>query len=175
MAFPSSVSAPPETNLAPDIEQEPLLAEVLPPASADMAQMLVDGLRPAVRPQRTAADVWAIAREYTEKGGLLDLTEDVATLAALEAEVRQGDLELKERVETIAKLVNHRVNAKRAHIAVQKDRNTLLTHEQFQAFLADVFEVLQRHLGNDLMLLRRIGLDMGEVLTRMQQRSAAGV
>ena len=175
-----SDAPPPEQPLPWDLDA-PVELDALevvggtPVSVADFTvdQMIHDAARPLVKPKRMTADVWAIAREYAETGGLLDMTEDIASLSEVEQKVRRhSKLHLSDKATIIGQLVERRVRAKKTHMSVQKDLDMVITHDRFMALLEDFTEVLMEHLGDDPQLLRRIGNDIGRVVQRWQVRGA---
>jgi len=126
-----------------------------------------------------AADVWAVMREYVESGGLLDLAEDVAALSALEQEVRREadeddpELNKKDKVDAIVKIVEKRGRLKESYLKMHKERQNFITFEMFSMFLEDLFQILNQHIKNPA-LLQEIGEDLAQAAQIMRRRINGG-
>ena len=141
--------------------------------------VLRDSSQPESRPSRMAPDVWRVMREYVEGGGLLDLAEDVATLSALEMEVREhansnpDEVTVKDKLDAIVKIVDKRGRLKESYLKMHKDRQNFITYEMFSVFLEDLYEILSNHIQNP-DLLRAIGSDLAGAAQAMQRRINGG-
>jgi hypothetical protein len=141
--------------------------------------VLRDSSQPTQRPNRMAADVWAVMREYVEGGGLLDLAEDVAALSALEQEVRvysdaeDPEISKKDKVDAIIKIVEKRGRLKELYLKMHKERQNFITFEMFSMFLEDLFQILNQHIKNPA-LLQEIGEDLAEAAQIMRRRINGG-
>ena len=133
--------------------------------------MIHDTAQATVKPARVTADVWALAREMARDGGILDLSEEVASLADLELQVRQDpSLSLSERVDLARKLVGGRVTAKQAYLSVQEKKRTVMTHDRFMNFLQEVGAILFKRLGDDPAMLALIGQDLKQLVVRLGEQ-----
>ena len=147
--------------------------------SPALETVLRDSSQPAVRPNRMSNDVWTVMREYVEGGGLLDLAEDVASLSALEMEVRAAaqespeDIPLKDKLDAIVRIVDKRGRLKESYLKMHKDRQNFITYEMFSVFLEDLYEILSNHINNP-DLLRAIGSDLAGAAQAMQRRINGG-
>ncbi len=156
-------------------------AEVVSPRRTSNAldMVLRDSSQPTQRPNRMAADVWAVMREYVQGGGLLDLAEDVAALSALEQEVRrvaeddEPELTQKDKVDAIVKIVEKRGRLKESYLKMHKERQNFITFEMFSLFLEDLFEILNQHI-RDPGMLQEIGSDLAQAAQVMKRRINGG-
>ena len=150
-----------------------------PIRSSALDTVLRDSSQPLTKPDRMAADVWQVMREYVEGGGLLDLAEDVAALSALEMDVRREaedpDLAMsrRDRADSLIKIVEKRGRLKESYLKMHKERQNFITFEMFSVFLEDLFEILNQHISNPA-LMRAIGNDLAQAAQAMRRRIYGG-
>jgi len=141
--------------------------------------VLRDSAQPLTKPNRMAADVWQVMREYVEGGGLLDMAEDVAALSALEMDVRRDaddpdvDMTRRDRADSLIKIVEKRGRLKESYLKMHKERQNFITFEMFSIFLEDLFEILNQHISNPA-LMRAIGNDLAHAAELMKRRINGG-
>lgn len=143
---------------------------ILPPALMQVAA----GALGADRPFFVQQDVWAIANEYIAKGGLLDLTTEIAGLQRLEEEVRANpnkDMRPSEVLAETRRIIESRARLKDMQMRLLKARREFLTYDVFGMFLEGLGDILERNVG-DPMVVQRIGNELGQ-LTQMLSRRVA--
>ena len=161
-------------------EQESSTSVVREPAhNSALDVVLRDSAQPLTKPDRMAADVWQVMREYVEGGGLLDMAEDVAALSALEMDVRRDsddpdtDMSRRDRADALIKIVEKRGRLKESYLKMHKERQNFITFEMFSVFLEDLFEILNNHISNPA-LMRAIGNDLAQAAQLMKRRINGG-
>lgn len=168
---------PPGAVPAPVVEVvAPTYPQVLPatPASvADLQSFLKDSGKLVKRPKRMSASVWDLAQEYMQEGGLLDLGEEIASLAELEVRVRESELPLDKKADLLIKLNDKRATAKEKYLKVQEARKSYLTLDMFAVFLDDLYGVLLKNIGDEV-LLKKIGSELNASAMRLRTRMRSG-
>lgn len=126
------------------------------------------------RPDFIQKDVWAIVEEYITKGGLLDLTAEIAALHALELQVQKNekkDLRPSEVFSETRRILESRSRMKAAQMQLLKARREFLTYDVFGMFLEGLGDILERNV-KDPLAVQRIGKELG-VLTQMLSKRVA--
>ena len=176
MALPSfhPDPSPPALNatLSPST---PMFVTVLPaPVAVDFTtEFLKDSDKLSKKPGRMGGDVWTVLQEYVKEGGLLDLSEEVASLAELEVQVRTSDLLLGEKANLLIKINDKRTVAKEKYLKVQEARRNYITFPDFAVFLDDLLQILMKRVGDEL-LLKQIGVDLNDSASRLRIRMKGG-
>lgn len=175
MALPTLFPPPPPTLKTVGLAPSPPVQILGPAAGAPnpVADFLKDSGKLSQRPKRMGGDVWSVLQEYVKEGGLLDLSEEVASLAQLEQEVRDSELTLAERASLLIKINDKRVVAKEKYLKVQEARRNYITFDMFAVFLDDLLQILMKRVGDEA-LLKQIGVDLNESALRLRTRMKGG-
>lgn len=136
------------------------------PLESHTASVMKDIQGAKAKPSHITQDVWEIREEYIKKGGLADLSEQLASLAEMERDVRAAGLTLQERTKLLIQINQQAVSAKSKYVAVQEKLRNFITFDVFSMFLEELHHIIIDEVHEPLTC-KRIGIKLAKAAERL--------
>lgn len=125
------------------------------------------------RPSYLSQDVWDIREEFIKKGGLADLSEQLASFASMEQDVRNSDLSLTDRTRLLIQINQQAAAAKVKYVQIQEKLRNFITYDVFSLFLEELNSAILEEVI-DPLTVKRLGVRLAKAAKRLATEGAGG-